>query len=59
MIYSPKDSYKCKSYSYSPDNGSNVFIQHLSEGIGMVKFERYNYKKRFTSKTLIDCKLNK
>jgi hypothetical protein len=59
MILTPKGFYKCKSYSHSPNNGIDVFINYFSEGIGLIKDEQFENGKRINSKILFDYELSK
>ena len=56
-IHTPKGDFKCKVYSYTPDEGRDVMYHYISEGVGVIKATHYEGSRLFTTSTLIDYKL--
>jgi hypothetical protein len=61
IITTPKGDFKCIVFSYSPPTGvdkegnpNDVFVQFLSENIGLVKSQHYELQKLFSESILID-----
>jgi hypothetical protein len=56
-IHTPKGDFKCKVYSYTPDEGRDVMYNYISEGVGVIKTTHYEDNRLFNTSTLIDYKL--
>jgi hypothetical protein len=53
LVHTPKGSFNCKAYSYSPASG-HTFIQYLSENVGVVMLKHYEGENLFRKRVLID-----
>lgn len=49
--------FKCKVFSYTPDNGRDVMYHYISEGIGVIKSTHFEDNKLFATSTIIAYKL--
>jgi hypothetical protein len=58
-INTSKGDFKCKAYQWSPDKDADVFIDYMSENVGMVKSEHFENNKLFSYNVLIDYKIEK
>ncbi|GHT22141.1 hypothetical protein AGMMS4957_11970 [Bacteroidia bacterium] len=61
IITTPKGDFKCVVFSYNPSgavdkegNPNDVFVQFLSENVGLVKFQRYELQNLFSERILTD-----
>lgn len=53
-IHTPKGDFLCKGYSSSRNNGDDVFVDYLSENVGMVLSLHYEDGSLFTKSILLD-----
>ena len=54
MITTPKGTFKCMTFEYSPNSGVDVFRDFVSVSIGTVKSEHYANDNLISYKTLTD-----
>lgn len=54
MITTPKGTFKCMTFEYSPNSGEDVFRNFVSVNIGMVKSDHYENDNLFSYMTLTD-----
>jgi hypothetical protein len=57
IIKTPKGNIVCTSFSYSPNSGEDIFINYISEGVGIIKTEHYELNKLYNTRTIIDYDL--
>jgi len=53
LISTSAGDFKCIVFVYSPDNGDNVFKDYMCKNIGLIKSERFEDGKLFSSTMLI------
>ncbi len=59
LIRTSKGQFRCKAFSYTPDNGINVYTDYVSDGIGRIKGEHYEDGQMISQNELIDYTLIK
>ena len=60
LISTSKGEFKCKVFKWSPDdNNADVFVDYVSENIGVVKYEHFEYNVLHRYQLLIDFKIGK
>jgi len=57
-IVTPKGSFICNAYKWSPNSGEDVFIDFISKNIGLIKNVHYERNRIFTYTLLLDYKIN-
>ncbi len=57
LIHTTKGQFKCKAFSYTPDGGSNVYVDFVSDGIGRVRAEHYEEGTLVEHNELVDYML--
>jgi len=54
LILTPAGEFKCIVFEESPDNGGNIFKDYMSINTGLIKSERFEEGKLFSSSILIE-----
>lgn len=57
LISTPKGAFKCRLFEQSPNEGEDVFRFFVSENVGIVKSEHFEYDELFSFNELIDLDL--
>jgi hypothetical protein len=57
-ILTPKGSFICNAYKWSPNSGDDVFIAFISNNIGLIKNVHYENNRLYTYQILLDYRIN-
>lgn len=57
-IVTPKGSFICKAYKWSPNLDEDIFIDFIANNVGVIKSVHYENNRLFTYRLLLDYKLN-